>query len=87
MNESSLPEQEKLTDESDRASRAEQEALDEARRNVARRMTRAQEPDAKGVYAVTECDLCGEEIGEERLKVAIKNLWCIYCARAEERRR
>lgn len=46
-----------------------------------------QSPDANGVFAVTECDDCGGEIGEARLRVAIRNLLCVHCATAEEKRR
>lgn len=82
-----LPEREKFTDLFDRASQSEQEALDDARAAHARRMKRDQEPDANGVYAVTECVECGEDIGEGRLTHAIKNTVCIHCQTRAERRR
>ena len=84
---SSLPEAEKLTDVSDRASDIEQrntaQAIYDARKN-----TKPQQmPRADGSFAITDCDECGLEIGEARLAVAIKNRLCIHCAADLERRR
>lgn len=42
-------------------------------------------PRQDGTYEITDCVECGDPIGEGRLKVAIKNLYCIYCASAQER--
>lgn len=53
---------------------------------VARRLAQqAQVPQADGSYAVTECQECGSDIGEGRLKHAPNNLICIHCAEARER--
>lgn len=38
------------------------------------------------VYEITECETCGEEIGEGRLKAAIKNTLCIGCAEVAEKK-
>lgn len=78
-------ETERLTDVSDQASAREAEELMIARQEHARAMRRQQEPNADGTWPTEECDICGEEIGEARLKVAIKNRWCIHCATLQER--
>lgn len=78
---------EKLTDISDKATAAEAEHLEIARQDAARRMKRQQEPLADGSYAVLDCEECGEEIGEGRLRAAIQNCMCIHCATRAERRR
>jgi RNA polymerase-binding transcription factor DksA len=50
------------------------------------RSRQMQEPMADGTYRVTECDECGNEIGDERLRIAPMNLWCVECAQAHETR-
>jgi len=72
-------------DEHDRASDLEAMFTADAI-NTARKAARPQQvPDENGVFAITECVECGEDIGIERLRVAIKNLNCIDCARLAER--
>lgn len=85
--ESTLPEAEKFSDPYDRASDIEQRANAHAVYQVQQRSAPQQQPRADGSYAVTDCDGCGDEIGEKRLQVAIRNRLCIYCATAEEKRR
>lgn len=81
-----IPAKEKHIDILDRASQAEM-AFTEASINAARRANkRMQEPDEDGKYLVLDCIDCGDEIGDERLKVATKNKLCIHCATARERR-
>lgn len=78
---------EKHSDELDMASEIEAAFVEASIRSVQAKTKRSQEPDADGVYAVTECETCGEDIGADRLKVSIKNCLCIYCATQAERRR
>lgn len=75
---------EKYSDPLDVASRNEMYATNEAIREQRLKCKPQQEPDADGNYLVHECLECGEDIGEERLKVAIKNLLCWDCATAQE---
>jgi len=82
-----LPEAEKFTDQNDRASDIEDRAREQAVYDTRKNAKRTQEPDEHGKYLVLECVDCGEEIGEGRLRVSIKNTLCIYCAEASERRR
>ena len=80
-------EQEKYSDPLDVASRNESIATDDAVREQRKLAVPQQFPDAAGNFAITECVECGEHIGEQRLKVAIKNLLCWDCATAQERKR
>ena len=80
-------EQEKYSDPLDVASRNESIATDDAVREQRKLAVPQQVPDAAGNFAITECVECGEHIGEQRLKVAIKNLLCWDCATAQERKR
>lgn len=80
-------ERDKLTDPSDRATQAEEENLEIAMEEHARRMKRDQEPLPDGSYEHLDCDDCGDEIEGARLAVAIRNRLCIHCANARERRR
>lgn len=79
-------EQEKLTDESDRATRIEQEFTEDSIAEARRKAVPDQMPLPDGSYEVVDCDDCGEPIGEKRLQVAIKNRICIDCATNRERR-
>lgn len=81
------PQIEQFSDELDRASAIEMEATESAISEIQHRCRRDQEPREDGTYAVLDCDECGNEIGEGRLKAAIKNRLCIGCANARERRR
>lgn len=78
---------ERHTDVNDIASDIEHEQVEISLAEHAKRMKRDQEPDATGAYEITECVECGQEIGEGRLKAAIKNTLCIYCATKREKRR
>jgi RNA polymerase-binding transcription factor DksA len=80
-------EQEKYSDPIDVASRNESIATDAAVREQRKLAVPQQFPDEHGHFAVTECLECGEHIGEQRLRVAIKNLLCWDCATAQERKR
>ena len=80
-------EQEKYSDPLDVASRNESIATDDAVREQRKLAVPQQFPDEHGHFAVTECLACGEHIGEQRLKVAIKNTLCVECAAAQERKR
>lgn len=82
-----LPEAEKFTDPSDRASDTEDRAREQAVYDARRKSKRTQEPDDQGQYLIVDCVECGEEIGEGRLRVSIKNTLCICCAEVSERRR
>lgn len=73
-------------DPHDVASDLEMQATESAIYEVRKRAKRDQEPNANGEYEVIDCTECGSEIGEGRLKVSLKNHWCIYCATEHERR-
>jgi RNA polymerase-binding transcription factor DksA len=77
----------RVSDESDRATLIEMEALSDSLARTQRLVTQKQKPLADGTYAVTECEECSEEIGEERLKVAANNLVCWHCQTATEGRK
>lgn len=84
---------EKYTDPLDIAARNEQIATDDSIREQRKLATPTQMPYIEiidGVetecFETTECEECGNEIGEKRLKVAIKNTLCIHCATAQERK-
>jgi RNA polymerase-binding transcription factor DksA len=80
-------ENERLTCISDQASQVEAGHL-EAALDAARWAARQkQQPLADGSYAVTECEDCGEEIGEGRLHVASNNHICINCANERDHKR
>ena len=80
-------EQEKYSDPIDVASRNESIATEDRVREQRKLAVPQQFPDEHGHFAVTECLECGEHIGEQRLRVAIKNTLCIYCATEQERRK
>lgn len=75
-----------MADESDRASVLEQMEIEISLRAAQRAARRQQEPDNNGVFPILDCVECGEAIGEGRIKVAIKNTLCIYCATLAELR-
>jgi RNA polymerase-binding transcription factor DksA len=79
--------EEKYSDPLDVASRNESIATADAVREQRKLAVPQQIPDAAGNFSVTECLECGNEIGEQRLRVAIKNTLCIYCATEQERRK
>ena len=79
--------EEKYSDPLDVASRNESIATEDAVREQRKLAVPQQFPDEHGHFAVTECLECGEHIGEQRLKVAIKNLLCWDCATAQERKK
>lgn len=78
---------EQLSDPNDVASEVEMRTTESALNRVRQAARRQQEPDAQGRYAILDCVECGSEIGEGRLRVAIKNHLCIYCAELSERKR
>lgn len=84
---------EKYTDHLDIAARNEQIATTDSIREARKNATPTQLPKTRVVngvkeeyFEITECDECGNEIGEKRLKVSIKNTLCIHCATAQERK-
>lgn len=82
--ESNLTPHDRESDDNDRATRVEMEAtaahLDRARRAARQDQT----PGPDGLFLVTECVECGEDIGEGRLRVAARNTLCVHCASAAE---
>lgn len=80
-----LPMKENMPDPIDRASDLEMMSTEDAIRAVRRLNVQKQKPDAKGNYAEPDCEECGQEIGEGRLKVAQNNHLCIHCATLAER--
>lgn len=85
--ESTLLENEKLPDVLDRASEIEMKTVGLAIQEARKRAIPQQKPDADGNFEIVDCVDCGEDIGYQRLKVAIKNKFCIYCATKQEQRR
>lgn len=79
-------EKEKFTDEHDIASELEMKFTEGRIGDVRAKARQDQQPDSDGNYAILECDECGLEIGTERLKVAPRNLMCVYCATVAERK-
>lgn len=77
---------EKYIDPLDVASRNESILLETQIKDQRALAKPQQLPRKDGSYEFTDCRECGDPIGEQRLKVAIKNLYCIYCATAQERK-
>lgn len=78
---------ENYADPIDRASELEMVSTEDAIRAVQRRNEQKQKPDANGVYAITDCDECGDAIPAERLRIASNNVCCTICAGRMEKRR
>jgi RNA polymerase-binding transcription factor DksA len=86
-NENEIPDREKITDVSDQATEIETNARDTALADVRAKVKPQQLPRADGTYEFTDCEDCGLEIGEGRLRVAAKNLFCVHCATLRERKK
>ena len=80
-------EQEKHADALDRASQLEMENTAGLVSEIRKRSKRTQEPNGAGVYLITECIECDNDIGQGRLMHSIKNTLCIHCATAQEANR
>lgn len=76
----------KLTDVVDIAGVAEARDRSAALAAVQRKAKPQQLPRQDGSFEFTDCDDCGDDIGEARLKVAAMNRLCIFCATKRERR-
>lgn len=74
-----------LADFLDRASAIEMESTERAIQHVQSQCKQRQTPRPDGSYEYEDCEDCGGEIGEARLKVAINNHLCIHCATVRER--
>lgn len=78
-----------ISDVIDRASQVEERhrgaALSAVLAQARRKPKQVPLPD--GTYPDPDCEECGNEIGEGRLRVAIDNTWCIECATVFERKR
>jgi RNA polymerase-binding transcription factor DksA len=72
--------EDRYSDPIDRASQLELQNLQGQREEHARKMKRDQEPDADGVYKITECEECFNVIPLGRLQNAIRNTLCTPCA-------
>lgn len=87
-------EMEKYTDPLDIAARNESIATADSLRIVRDAAIPTQSPKVRELgdgtkemyFEITDCVKCGEEIGDKRLHVAIKNTLCIECATAQERK-
>lgn len=75
----------RLVDPLDIASGNELRANEGRVRELQKKCRPHQLPRADGTYEFTDCEECGGEIGEGRLKVAIWNHLCVHCAEAQER--
>lgn len=75
---------ERHTDPLDIASRNEELATADSIRIARAGAVPQQFPDDKGEYLIRECVECGNDIGVERLRVAVKNLFCVECVNARE---
>ena len=51
-----------------------------------RKVKQDQIPDSQGNFKVLECIECELDIGIERLKVAPRNYYCVFCASSMERK-
>lgn len=78
---------ENYADPIDRASELEMISTADSIRQVQLRMEQKQKPGVNGVYASNECEVCGDKIPDERLRIASNNVCCTICASAMERRR
>lgn len=76
---------EKHPDPHDIASDLEMMSTEAAIYEARKKTKRDQEADAKGRYEIEDCVECGNEIGEGRLRVSIRNTLCVECATAHER--
>ena len=81
-----LPEADRHTDPSDQATEIEHRALDYYLHAQRQKAKRHQEPNAAGVYPITECVDCGDDLDPKRVAVAVMNSFCIWCATKREKR-
>lgn len=77
-------EKDRVTCVSDQATQRETELLGAALDAARYRVRQRQAPRADGTYALTDCEECGEPIGEGRLRAAANNTVCIHCATKQE---
>lgn len=69
----------------DQASSLEHAATQQAIYQVQRACKPVQTMRPNGTFEFEDCEDCGNEIGLERLKVAIQNQLCVHCATVRER--
>lgn len=74
-----------VADEIDRAQNLAMEANLNRIREIQAQCKPVRLPRADGTYEEEDCDDCGNEIGIERMRVAIKNHLCVFCATKRER--
>lgn len=67
----------------DLAMKLTEAAISDSRRKV----KQDQSPDLQGIFKVLECIECELDIGLERLKVAPRNFYCVFCAAVLERKK
>jgi len=80
-----LPQREHHTDPFDIAADMARTFRDQAIAAARSKVKQDQSPDKDGILTQYDCEACGNEIGEGRLKAASRNLLCIHCATREER--
>lgn len=73
------------SDELDRAATLSMETTSNAVAEIQQKCKQTQSPRADGTYEIEDCEDCSNEIGEGRLRAAIKNTLCIHCATRRER--
>lgn len=69
----------------DNASALEMETTESAVRDIQAKAQPKRVPLGDGSFEETDCDDCGDAVGEQRLRVAINNHLCIHCATRRER--
>lgn len=82
----SLPTLNKHSDWLDAASELEMAFTESSVNQISAMAKQSQLPRPDGTYEFTDCEECGNEIGEGRLAAAPKNLLCIHCATLSEKR-
>lgn len=84
--ESDIPVTDRITDVSDQATETEHKSLAYHLYQARLKAKRQQEPRKDGTFEHTHCAECDNEIGAQRLAVAINNLYCVVCESAREHR-
>lgn len=72
-------------DEIDRAQNLTMEANLNSVREIQNKCKPVRLPRADGTYENEDCDDCGNEIGIDRMRVAIRNNLCVFCLTKRER--
>ncbi len=74
----------RIADDLDRASAIERHGTDTTVSHIRSKCKPAQLARDDGSFEFTDCEDCGNEIGDGRLRVAIQNNLCVHCASRNE---